>query len=230
MKGNVDPGRTQAQQVSIAAVVVLGGIILSGPVAVGFVEMFVPQPAWHGVETFIAHYSWIQTLPYAFGFFIAGGLILFAASVPAGELESRRIFRRVALALTSVAAALIFFNYVIQSAFIPLSLRENPALVAAVTMANPNSLGWALEMYGYGILGIATAFLAPLFNGSAQQRMIARLFVLNCIISVLGAVLFSLVPGWVLAPAGMVLGAGWNMLVAVIMVLVLLEYRFGRLD
>lgn len=213
---------------STAAAVVLAGVFLSGPVAVVLVELLAPQPSWQGVTTFIEHYSWLQSLPYVFGFFIAGGFILLVSSIPVGDEDGRGPFRGVALALTAVASGLIFFNYVMQTAFIPLSLHESPAIVAATTMANPNSLGWALEMYGYAILGIATAFLAPLFNASPRQRVIARLFVLNCILSVAGAFLMPLFPGWVLSATGMVLGAAWNVLVAVAMVLLLVEFKFGR--
>jgi hypothetical protein len=228
MEDSLDLTGRQAWQVSVAAAVVLTGIILSGPVAVVLVQVFAPQPSWQGVTTFIERYSWLQSLPYVFGFFIAGGFILLVSSIPLGEADDRRPLRSVALALTVVSAGLIFFNYVMQTAFIPLSLRDSPGIVAATTMANPNSLGWALEMYGYAILGIATAFLAPLFNASPRQRVIARLFVLNCLISVAGAFLMPLFPGWVLSATGMVLGAAWNVLVAVAMVLLLVEFKFGR--
>lgn len=228
MEDSLDIADRQARQISIAAAVVLAGIILSGPVAVLLVEVLAPQPAWQGVTTFIEHYSWLQSLPYVFGFFIAGGFILLVASVPLGDDDRRSLLRRIALAFTAVSAGLIFFNYVMQTAFIPLSLHESPAIVAATTMANPNSLGWALEMYGYAILGVATAFLAPLFNKSVRQRAIARLFVLNCILSVAGALLMPLFPGWVLTGTGMVLGAAWNILVAVAMVLLLVEFKFGH--
>lgn len=226
---NLDQTKRQARQISIAATVVLAGIILSGPVAVVLVELLAPQPGWQGVATFVDHYSWLQSLPYVFGFFIAGGFILLVSSVPAGDTDDRRSLRRVALAFTVVSAGLIFLNYVIQTAFIPLSLHESPSIVAATTMANPNSLGWALEMYGYAILGVATAFLSPLFNTSVRQRVIARLFVLNCMLSVVGAFLMPIFPGWVLTTTGMLLGAAWNILIAAIMVLILVEYRFGRL-
>lgn len=224
----MDQTNRQALQISIAAAVVLAGIILSGPVAVVLVEVLAPQPQWQGVTTFVDHYAWLQSLPYVFGFFIAGGFILLVSSVPVGVDDGRRTLRRVALAFTAVSAGLIFLNYVMQTAFIPLSLHESPSIVAAMTMANPNSLGWALEMYGYAILGVATAFLAPLFSASARQRTIARLFVLNCMLSVAGAFLMPLFPGWVLTTTGMVLGAAWNVLIAVVMVLILVEFKFGR--
>jgi hypothetical protein len=229
MENSLNPTGKQAWQISVAAAVVLAGIIFSGPVAVVLVEVLAPQPKWQGVATFIEHYSWLQSLPYVFGFFIAGGFILLVSCVPVSDEDGRRPLRTVALAFTVVSAGLIFFNYVMQTAFIPLSLHESPAIVAVTTMANPNSLGWALEMYGYAILGIATAFLAPLFNTSVRQRAIARLFVLNSILSVVGAFLMPLFPGWVLTGTGMVLGAAWNILVAVTMVLLLVEFKFGRL-
>jgi hypothetical protein len=228
MEGSVDSKDPQAWWISLAAAVVLAGIVLSGPVAVALVEMLAPQPGWQGVTTFIEHYSWLQSLPYVFGFFIAGGFIMLVSSLPVGDADGRRPLHSAALAFTVVAAGLIFFNYVMQTAFIPLSLQESPGIVAATTMANPNSLGWALEMYGYAILGIATAFCAPLFTSSPRQKVIARLLVLNCILSVVGAFLMPLSPGWVLTGTGMVLGATWNVLVAVTMVLILVEFKFGR--
>jgi hypothetical protein len=228
MEGSVDSKDPQAWWISLAAAVVLAGIVLSGPVAVALVEMLAPQPGWQGVTTFIEHYSWLQSLPYVFGFFIAGGFIMLVSSLPVGDADGRRPLHSAALAFTVVAAGLIFFNYVMQTASIPLSLQESPGIVAATTMANPNSLGWALEMYGYAILGIATAFCAPLFTSSPRQKVIARLLVLNCILSVVGAFLMPLSPGWVLTGTGMVLGATWNVLVAVTMVLILVEFKFGR--
>lgn len=45
---------------------------------------------------------------------------------------------------------------------------------------------------------------------------------------VVGAFLMPLFPGCVLTGTGMVLGAAWNVLVAVTMVLLLVEFNFGR--
>ncbi len=218
----------QARYLSTAAVVVLAGVVLSGPVAVTLVEVFAPQPRWVGVATYVQHYSWLQGLPYEFGFFIAGGFILFMGALVGSGDERQRPLELTALTLTAVAASLIFLNYVMQTAFVPQWLHENESLVAMATMANPASLGWALELYGYGILGIATAFAAPLFAPHGRQGTIRILLAANCFVSVIGAVLVPIFPGWVMTPTGMVLGAAWNVLVAVLMVLVLLEFRFGE--
>jgi hypothetical protein len=225
MEQSMNPNNIQSKQLVVGAAIVLSGIILSGPVAVGLVELLAPQPWWQDATTFIEHYSWIQTLPYVFGFLIAGGFVVLMSGLLRASEEFHRHLGYAALTFTGVSASLIFFNYVLQTAFVPLWLHQSELLVSATTMANPNSLGWALEMYGYGILGVATAFAAPLFNPAGRQGLIRILFMANCIVSLMGAFLVPIGPGWVLTSWGMVLGGLWNLLVAIAMVLIIREFR-----
>jgi hypothetical protein len=218
----------RARFLSIAAVVVLCGILLSGPVAVGLVEAFAPQPAWQDAATFIQHYSWLQALPYVFGFLILGGFVLFMAALVGTGREDQRHLEIISVAFTGIAAALIFSNYVLQTAYVPQSLQGDPSILAMMTMGNPTSLGWSLEMYGYGIFGVAGAFAAPLFHTTGRQRFIRWLLVTNCIVSVLTAALVPLIPGWLLTPVGWIAGGVWNLLIIVLMVVVIREFRFGR--
>lgn len=206
----------------------MAGIILSGPVAVVLVELLAPQPAWRDATTFIQHYSWLQTLPYLFGFLILGGCVVFTASLVATGSEKQRPLELTALGFTCVAAAMVFINYVLQTGYIPQSLDADSGILAMVTMANPRSLAWALEMYGYGIFGIASFFAAPLFDNSGRQRTIRVLFVINGVVSVLTAILVPLIPGWLLTVPGMIAGALWNILLIVLMIVVIGEFRFGH--
>ncbi len=73
--------KTTARHLSVSAAVILAGIILSGPVAVALVALLAPQPAWQDTASFIQHYSWLQTLPYLFGFLILGGCVASMASL-----------------------------------------------------------------------------------------------------------------------------------------------------
>jgi hypothetical protein len=219
---------TQARYLSTSAAVVFTGVILSGPVAVTLVEIGAPQPLWQGIATFVRHYSWLQGLPYWFGFLIAGGFILFMASLQGTAKPHQRPFEAAALGFTIVSAALIFLNYVLQTGFIPQWVHSNDPMVAAFTMANPRSLGWALEMYGYALLGVGTAFAAPLFEQRGRQGVIRFLFAANAVVSIAAAMMIPIFPGWVLTTVGMILGAVWNILIMVVMVLVMVEFRFGR--
>ncbi len=219
---------SKARFISASAVTVLCGVVLSGPVSVGLVALIAPQPAWQNTDTFLRNYSWIQILPYIFGFLIVGGFVLLMASLNGTGPERVRPLEVAAIAFTGIFASLVFTNYVLQTAFIPQWVPLRDPVVGIVTMANPRSLGWSLEMYGYALLGIATAFVAPLFDNHGRQRGIKSLLWANCVVSVASAVLLPVVPGWVLTTGGMVAGALWNLLVAILMVLIIWEFRFGR--
>ena len=217
-----------ARYLSIAAAVILAGIVLSGPVAVVLVEVLAPQPPWHDAATFIQHYSWLQALPYVFGFLILGGCVAFMAGLIGTASENQRPLGFTAFGFTCVAATMVFTNYVLQTGYIPQSLDGDPGILTMVTMANPRSFAWALEMYGYGIFGVASLFAAPLFDNYGKQRAIRILFIVNGIASILAAFLVPLLPGWLLTVPGMTAGAVWNILLIVLMAVVISEFRFGR--
>jgi hypothetical protein len=80
-------------------------------------------------------------------------------------------------------------------------------------MSNPASLAWALEMWGYGVLGVATWLMAPVFAGRGLERWTRTTFVLNGVASVFGALATAIVPSWALTTAGIVSFVAWNGLV-----------------
>jgi hypothetical protein len=105
----------------------------------------------------------------------------------------------------------------VQTTTVPALLSDGSStgqsLAAWLTMANPRSLGWALEMWGYALLGIATWLAAPVFDGGRLEGLTRNLFVLNGPLSVAGGVATALMPGWVLQPAGLVAFGAWNVLI-----------------
>lgn len=219
--------QTRARYLSVSAAVVTAGILLSGPLGVALVMIFAPQPQWRDAAVFVRSYSGLQTLPYLFGFLIVGGFVAFMSGLVGTGREEQRPLEIAGAAFTGVFAALVFFNYVLQTAFVPQALDSSEAILAMATMANPRSLGWALELYGYGVLGVATGFAAPLFEGRGGQGAIRILLAVNCVVSVAAAAMVPILPGWALTPGGMAAAAIWNLLILVTMVLVMLELRFG---
>src|SRR5690349_7669426 len=160
-----------ARLVRNGAVTALAGFILSGPVGFLTVILLKPQPEWTSPAVFVANYHWIQNLPYYFGFLLVGGMAMVAAG---HYLNSAQSDTRVRFALllsvlsTSVFAALITFNYICQTTYIHnLAVQYSPANdigIAMFSMVNPTSLCWAIEMWGYAILGIATLLLAAYYR------------------------------------------------------------------
>jgi hypothetical protein len=70
------------------------------------------------------------------------------------------------LVFAAAFAAMIVINYSVQTTLVPgLVSRYTAAdapVVAAFTLSNPTSLGWALEMWGYALLGVAAMMAATL--------------------------------------------------------------------
>jgi len=218
---------TQAMRTSAALVVV--GAVLSGPVAMVVVTQVSPQPAWAGVGVFADHYHPVQALPYLLGYILLSGFVCFSAACHALAAAPLRTRTAAALVFTGIYAALVFTNYTIQLGFIPRILNERPAYVSALTMANPASFAWFLEMFGYAAMGAATWLVATAFRGSRRADAIRYLLVANGVLSIVGAACTAMYDRWVFSTAGMVSFAVWNALIPACYLLIAMT-RGGGLE
>jgi hypothetical protein len=207
----------------------LGGAILSGPVALLVVDSTHPQPPWRDAATFVAHYHPLQTLPFFLGFLLVGGLVTSVTSLSslAGPENAPRA--RVAVAVVSAFAALVFFNYIVQTTFVPLLVQgyreTNAPVLAALTMSNPSSLGWCIEMWAYALAGVATWLSAAVFERGGVELLARIAFTLNGPLSIASAFATAFVPGWALTTAGLVAFGAWNLLLVVMCGLALVALR-----
>ncbi len=194
------------------------GILLSGPLAVALVSLTHPQPPWGGAALFARSYHPVQLLPYAGGIVLVAALVMLIASLHAAARSEQRVSTTGAVILTATFASFIFFNYVVQTAFIPDLARHydaaNAPIISTLSMANPRSLAWGIEMWGWGFFGVATWLVAPVFRGSPLERATRLAFMSNGPVSVVGALATVARPGWVMTPAGLVAFAAWNLLLA----------------
>jgi hypothetical protein len=217
----------------LAALGALLGVLLSGPLAVLLVNTTHPQPRWRDAELFARNYHSIQLLPYAGGILLVAALIVLVSSLHASARASEKAMSGAALVFAGAFAAFIFFNYVAQTTFVPdLARRYEPAnapIIAALSMSNPRSLAWGIEMWGWGLLGVATWLLSPVFGRSRLERAAAVTFIANGPVSVAGALWTIARPGWVMTPAGLAAFAAWNVLLAAMAALafIVLGRRLG---
>ena len=90
-------------------------------------------------------------------------------------------------------------------------------------MANPYSLSWSIEMWGYAILGVATWLMSSFYR--EKNRVIYIFLIANGLVSLLSAVLFIVDVHWLLTTAGMVGYFFWNLLMIVLLILI---YKYSR--
>jgi len=201
--------------------VALIGAVTSGPLGVAVLAVAYPQPAWTNAATWAGAYRDIQILPYVFGYLLVSGFLFLLAYLHRLAPEDRKGRSTVALAFAAIFGAMIFTNYALQTTAVPWLLKggqqDGMAFAAQLTMANPRSLGWALEMWGYAALGAATWLAAPAFGGTKLARLTGALFVANGPLSIAAAIGAVLWPQWLTSDAGLVLYLLWNLLVVVML-------------
>ena len=202
-----------AAPLRVAAFLVLAGALLSGPGAVLLVAVVAPQPPWTTLDAFLASYHPVQAVPYALGYILLSGLVLFSASCHAAAPSRLRARTAASLVFTSVYASLVFVNYTIQLGFVPRLREARPAFLSQLTMANPASFAWFLETFGYAAMGVATWLVAPAFGGGPRANAVRHLLVANGVLSIIGAACTAAFDRWVFSTAGLVSFAAWNVLV-----------------
>lgn len=204
-------------------------VVAGGPLLVKFIHAVAPQPVWSDMTTFSSNYHYLQSLPYWAGFILIIGNILLVVS--AGRFTPTRETARYPLALIAVTvySALIAFNYTMQVAYIPAAVHAPSPGIEIFSMDHPNSIGWALEMFGYAILGIAVWLISPSFRGTRIRNLIRWLLVFDGVISILGAGIAVIFIGRMMDEGALIGYYFWNILVAVIAVLILYEFRGGGL-
>ena len=216
-----------ARALRISAVLVLAGALLSGPGALLLVAAVAPQPEWTDVASFVQHYHPVQAVPYVFGFLLLFGFALFVGSCHAAAPAALRPRTSAALVFTAVYGALVFTNYTLQVGFVPRMLAAPPVYLGHLVMANPSSVAWFLEMFGYAALGIATWLVAPLFGDSARASIIRYLLIANGVLSLVGAACTALLDRWVFSSAGLWSFGAWNAVIAVCFLLIAISARGG---
>jgi hypothetical protein len=198
----------------LGAACALAAALASGPLAMLVVEATHPQPAWHSVARFAEHAHPVQTLPYFLGFFLIGGWTVTISSLHALARPDQRAMTSAALVFAGVYATLVALNYVVQTTFVPALVTHgdiaDAPLIAAFTMAQPRSLAWGLEMWGYGFLGLATWLVAPVFGGDRLERATAQAFAANGPVSLVSALLTAVLPGWEMTAPGLIAFGVWN--------------------
>jgi hypothetical protein len=207
------------------------GIVFSGLVFPLLTMLVCPQPLWKDADLFVHSYNPLQTATFFCGYFLVIGSLLTFIVLYLSASQEKKVRALSALAVNVVFTAIVFLNYIIQTTYVPYLAVNNPPetdfVLAVLTMANPGSLAWALEMYGWGGIGLSFVFMAFIFEKGKYQSALKKLFLVNGICSVASAIMTSIDMNWLFSTAGLVALVVWNLLVLVIDIFLLKYFRNG---
>jgi hypothetical protein len=209
------------------------GVILSGLFCPVLSAIVCPQPPWQGPGLFIESFHPLQTATFFCGYFLVIGSLLTFIALYKMASDEKKIWALSALAINVVFTAVVFLNYIIQTTYVPYLANNNPpeaaTILAVFTMSNPGSFAWALEMYGWGGIGLSFIFMSFIFEKSEYEPVLKLLFFINGFCSFGSAIMTSIDMKWLFSPAGFVALIIWNILVMVIDIF-LLKYFKSRMQ
>lgn len=205
------------------------GIVFSGLVFPVISTLFYPQPVWKNADLFINSFHPVQTATFFCGFFLVIGSLMTFISLYMLAGREKKVYAMTGLAVNLIFTSVVFLNYVIQTTYVPYLAMNNPPETASVlpvfSMANSGSFAWALEMYGWGGIGLSFIFMAYIFGKNRRENLLKVLFIINGICSCLTALLTSFDMKWIFSPAGFISLIVWNLLVFVIDIVLLGYFR-----
>jgi hypothetical protein len=224
------PDALAAQRLArYGALTAIAGILLSGPLATAVIQRVRPQPDWYDARLFVASYHPVQALPYLCGLFFVSGCLMLVVGMHGFAPLERRAACLLGVVTSSLGATFVFFNYLVQTTVVPALVGANrpeqEALMAALTMVNPASLAWPLEMWGYAFLGLGSWIAAPAFDHGWLERAVRWLLAANGIVGIAGAAVTVAQLDWVLSTAGLVSYTAWNVLFLVTLALAAIALR-----
>lgn len=205
------------------------GIIFSGLVFPVLSTIFYPQPLWQDAQLFINSFHPLQTATFFCGYFLVIGSLMTFITLYLSVEEHKRVYSLTGLVVNVVFTAVVFLNYIIQTTYVPYLATNNPPetsqVLAVFSMANPGSFAWALEMYGWGGIGLSFIFMAYVFGRSKREKLLKILFIINGISSCSTAIITSIDMTWLFTPAGFASLIVWNSLVFVIDIILIGYFR-----
>ena len=131
-----------------------------------------------------------RSTPYGLAILLAPSLLLGIAfvvlmvSVQHLAEGATRIWGHVAVAFATMYATLVSLVYYVQLAFVIPRIERGEAEGIELLLFEPfDSFLYAVDVYGYSLMSLATLFAAPLFRGEGRERWIRRALVANgCLI------------------------------------------------
>lgn len=212
----------------------MAGILLSGLVFPVLSSIFTPQPPWQDADLFVKSYHPLQSATFFFGYLLVlGSLLTFVALYMISNPE-KKVWALSGLVINMAFTSVVVLNYIIQTTYVPYLAMNNPPEIQSIlpvfTMSNPGSFAWALEMYGWGGIGLSFIFMAFIFKNGRFEQTLKVLFIINGASSVISAIATSVDMNWLFTNAGLVSLVVWNTLVFIIDILLLKYFRLRKIS
>lgn len=170
---------------------VLGVLYAIGMVALLFAF---PIPEWNGMketaDSFSTAYVNFYSLCQVAAFASAPIFVIMLCCIDVYTSQDKKVLSKISLCFGVIFAVLSSINYFVQFTSVRQSvLKGQLEGLDQFVQWNPSSAFYSINLLGWTLfLGLSTLFLAGVFSEEKRGKWIGRLFILNGITCVLGAV------------------------------------------
>lgn len=167
-------GFWSAATVTVLVILIDVGMILS--------TLLYPITTVTNIDSYAASFNSFQMLPFVPSLILAPAFVILMFLIHNIASENKKILTQLALGFSLICATILSFHYYIQLTFVQQGLLNNELTgLWQFATPNPHSFFWTFAALGYGFMGIALLFAAPLF-AEKSDRVIKWLFIANGVV------------------------------------------------
>ena len=123
-----------------------------------------------------------------FGFVLVPSFIFLVICIHSYYGDKTHPYSLAGISFSIMYGVLIGFNYYMQLTLKPKGLSGLDLL----SMNNPNSIMWVIEILGYFFMGLSTLAMAPVFGSTAVEKVVKYVFILNGLLGIGGLIGYAL--------------------------------------
>ena len=169
-------GYWSAAIIALLVILIDVGMILS--------TILFPMTNITNMEAYASSFNSLQMLPFIPSLLLAPIFVIMMLSIHQYASDDRKILSQLGFSFSLICAAVLSIHYYIQLTFVQQGiLNHQTAGIWQFAAPNPHSFFWTLAALGYGFMGIALLFTAPVFSGKSE-RSIKWLFIANGVVGI----------------------------------------------
>jgi hypothetical protein len=143
-----------------------------------------PMTTITSIEAYASSFNSVQMLPFIPSLLLAPMFVIMMLCIHHFAPEEKKVLSQLGVSFALICAAILSIHYYIQLTFVQQGILSNElAGLWQFAAPNPHSFFWTLAALGYGFMGIALLFVAPVF-AAKSERTIRWLFIANGIVGI----------------------------------------------
>ena len=143
-----------------------------------------PMTSITSIEDYASSFSSFQMLPFIPSLLLGPMFVIMMLSIHDYAPQEKKVLSQLGFSFSLICAAVLSIHYYIQLTFVRQGILDNELSGLWLFAApNPHSFFWAFAALGYGCMGIALLFVAPIFKEKSENT-IKWLFIANGLVGI----------------------------------------------